>query len=108
MSTIVRRLIVICRLILAAVNRNPAARISLGRVLRTFRETRKLSQEELANRADVDRTYVGSIERGQRNPTFENLWFLLRALEVSWAELGKALDREPALQRRPITRNERS
>ena len=105
MGTIVRRLIVLCRLILAAVNRNPAARKALGRVLRTFREARKLSQEELAHRADVDRTYVGSIERGQRNPTFENLWFLLRALEVSWAEVGGALDREPALQRKPITRN---
>lgn len=105
MRTIVRRLIVLSQPILAVVNRNPAARKALGRVLRKFREARKLSQEELAHRADIDRTYVGSIERGQRNPTFENLWFLLRALGVSWAELGRALDSEPSLQRRPITRS---
>jgi transcriptional regulator with XRE-family HTH domain len=86
------------------VNRNPAARQALGRVLRVLRESRGLTQERLAHLADVDRTYVGSVERGERNPSFENLWFLLHALEVNWAELGKALDQQPALRKRPKTR----
>jgi transcriptional regulator with XRE-family HTH domain len=87
------------------VNRNPAARKALGRVLRTFREARGLTQERLAHLADVDRTYIGSVERGERNPSFENLWFLLHALKVSWADLGEALDRQPALRTRPNTRS---
>jgi transcriptional regulator with XRE-family HTH domain len=87
------------------VNRNPAARRALGKVLRAFRHRRGLSQEELAHEADVDRTYVGGVERGERNPSFENLWFLLHALGVSWAELGQALDRQPALRGRPVTRS---
>ena len=86
------------------MNRNPAARQALGRVLRALREARGLTQERLAHLADVDRTYVGSVERGERNPSFENLWFLLHALNVRWAELGQALDQQPAFRKRPNTR----
>lgn len=70
----------------------PAARVSLGQVMRTFRQRRALSQEELADRAGVHRTYVGQVERGERNPSFESLDRLLRALGVSWAQFGAAVD----------------
>jgi transcriptional regulator with XRE-family HTH domain len=83
------------------MNRNPAARLALGAVLRRMREEQALSQEALAHRAGIDRTYVGSVERGERNPTFENLWALLHALAVSWTELGRALDASPALRKPP-------
>ena len=86
------------------MNRNPAARRALGAVLRAFREDCALSQEELGHLADVDRTYVGSVERGERNVSFENLWFLLHALGVSWTQLGRALDREPVFSKPPRTR----
>ncbi|OGN13829.1 MAG: hypothetical protein A3J47_03810 [Candidatus Yanofskybacteria bacterium RIFCSPHIGHO2_02_FULL_43_22] len=45
------------------------------------------SQIALANKAGMDRTYVGGIERGERNPTFEILEKLAKALGVSLEEL---------------------
>ena len=88
------------------MNRNPAASKALGRVIRTYRVAKGLSQEKLGHLANVDRTYVGSVERGERNPSFENIWMLLYALGVSWTDFGAALDEQPALRRRPVTRNE--
>jgi transcriptional regulator with XRE-family HTH domain len=62
-------------------------------VLRSFREERELSQEDLGFDAKLHRNYVGGVERGERNPSFESLARWLAALNVSWAELGEALDR---------------
>ena len=42
-----------------------------GPAVRHHRELLRLSQEELAERAGLDRTYVSGIERGRRNPTLE-------------------------------------
>ena len=88
------------------MNRNPDGRRALGAVLRRFRETRALSQEALALAADVDRTYVGAVERGEQNVSFENLWQLVAALGLPWIDLGAALDAEPALQERPRSRRD--
>jgi transcriptional regulator with XRE-family HTH domain len=73
----------------AAINQ-----VLLAAVLRAFRERSGLSQERLAQRANIDRTYVGSVERGQRNPTMMVVDRLLTEMEVTWAEFGAALDRE--------------
>lgn len=78
----------------------------MGAVLRRFREARGLSQQALGLKADVDRTYVGAVERGEQNVSFENLWQLVAALEVTWSEIGKAFDAEPALTRKPRTRKD--
>lgn len=64
----------------------------LGSVLRAYREELGLSQEALGGRADIHRTYVGSVERGERNPAFEILNRWLAALDVTWTEFGAALD----------------
>ncbi|KPG81675.1 MULTISPECIES: helix-turn-helix domain-containing protein [Pseudomonas] len=40
-----------------------------GLAIRRHRELLRLSQEELANRANIDRTYISGVERGARNPT---------------------------------------
>lgn len=45
------------------------------------------SQIDLANKADLDRTYVGGIERGERNPSLKNIQKIARALGVSMSEL---------------------
>jgi transcriptional regulator with XRE-family HTH domain len=50
--------------------------------LRTLREKAGLSQEELAHRAGLHRTYVGSIERGERNVCLKNIERLANALKV--------------------------
>jgi transcriptional regulator with XRE-family HTH domain len=58
-----------------------------GSRVRYFRRKRGLSQEALAAEAGLDRTYVGSVERGERNISLLNISKLARALEVSMAEL---------------------
>lgn len=89
------------------MNRNPDGRKALGDVMRALRkkDPRDLSQERLGELADIDRTYVGSIEQGRRNPSFEQLWQILHVLGVSWTEFGRALDAEPPLRRPPVTRS---
>ncbi len=73
--------------------RSRPTRTTLGTALRQFRKHRGLSQDRLANRAGVDRAYVGGIERAERHPSWEVIERLLAVLEVSWVEFGRALDR---------------
>ncbi len=69
------------------------SRKALGATLRAFRDRTDLSQEALADAAGLHRTYVGGVERGERNPSFESITRMLQALGVSWSQLGRALDR---------------
>ena len=55
--------------------------------LRVYRKSKHLSQEELADMCDLHRTYVGSVERGERNVTLSSLETLASALGVSVPEL---------------------
>jgi transcriptional regulator with XRE-family HTH domain len=55
--------------------------------LRAERAKRGISQEELADRASVHRTFVGSVERAERNISIDNVEKLARALELDIAEL---------------------
>lgn len=59
-----------------------AGRRAFGRRVRELRVTRGLSQEELAERSSLHRTYVSSVERGQRNVGLDNVHALARALGV--------------------------
>lgn len=58
-----------------------------GANVRALRKNKGVSQEELAELADLHRTYVGGIERGQRNVALVNIAYLARALDVMPAEL---------------------
>lgn len=59
-----------------------AVQAAFGRRLRTLRTKQGLSQEELAVRAGLHRTYVGSVERGERNISLVNIHVLAGALTV--------------------------
>ncbi len=63
--------------------------IKFGKKVREERTRLGLSQEELANRAGVHRTYVGMIERAEKNITLENIEKIAKALEISLDNLMK-------------------
>ena len=58
-----------------------------GKRVRELRLAKGLSQEELAYRAGVHRTYLGGIERGERNPALKNISAIAEALGVTLSEL---------------------
>ncbi|MFN7298542.1 MAG: helix-turn-helix domain-containing protein [Pseudanabaena sp.] len=68
------------------------ARRIFAQRLRQIRQIRGLSQEELADMAGLHRTYVGSVERSERNVSIDNMERLAIALEVDITEL---LRKEP-------------
>ena len=60
---------------------------AFGARIREFRLKKGLSQEALARLAKIDRTYIGGIERGERNVGVKNVWRIADALGVAAAEL---------------------
>ena len=66
---------------------------SVGRVLKAQRKQKGLSQEELAHRVGLDRTYISLLERGLRQPTLGTIVRISSALEIQpedfVAELGR-------------------
>jgi len=58
-----------------------------GDRIRELRKEKQLSQEELAFKAGVHRTYLGSIERGERNPSLRNISAIAAALGISLSDL---------------------
>jgi transcriptional regulator with XRE-family HTH domain len=62
-------------------------RAAFGKRVRELRHNLGISQEELAHRAGLHWTYVGGIERGERNPALVNIGRLARALGTSLADL---------------------
>lgn len=59
----------------------------LGANVRALRTERKLTQEQLADLCDLHRTYVGAIERGDRNVSLKNIVIIAQALNVEPSEL---------------------
>lgn len=67
-----------------------SARQRFAKRLRSLRSQQGLSQEALADLADLHRTYVGSVERAERNVSIDNMERLALALGVDLVELLKA------------------
>ena len=65
-----------------------------GQRIKELRLAKNLSQEELAYRASVHRTYLGSIERGERNPSLKNITGIAQALGVTLSELFRFADHD--------------
>ncbi|OQX80232.1 MAG: hypothetical protein B6D64_03535 [Bacteroidetes bacterium 4484_276] len=63
-----------------------------GKIIKKLRLERNLSQESLAFDADIDRTYISNIEKGERNISIEVAYKLANALQISFSELIKEIE----------------
>ncbi len=61
--------------------------LKFGQKMQKVRQDQGVTQEELAARLSMHRTYIGLIERGQRNPTIRTLYKISKALKVSAEQL---------------------
>jgi transcriptional regulator with XRE-family HTH domain len=61
--------------------------VALGGAIRRCRHERGISQEELAHRSEVDRSYMSSIERGGQNPGIVSVARIARAMDMTLTEL---------------------
>lgn len=77
---------------MSAKEKNPALK-RFGTNVRALREKRELSQEALAEIADLDRTYIGGLERGERNATLGSILRIAKALKTTVADLCEGIDR---------------
>lgn len=62
-------------------------KLIFGERVRHLRKSIKLSQEALAEKAGLHRTYIGNVERGEKNISLENIEILSRALGVDIKDL---------------------
>ena len=77
----------ICPVYVSSMNPRENQRELLGRHIRSLRTLRRLTQQELGARAEVNYKFIGEIERGRQNPSFDVLLKISTALEVELSEL---------------------
>lgn len=69
-------------------------RQKIGNRIKRVRESKGISQKDLAYEADLDRSYIASIETGKRNVSLINLEKIAKALQITLSELFNELDDE--------------
>lgn len=72
----------------------------LGSTIRRLRAERGFSQESFASATGLHRTYMGGVERGERNVGVVNLWQIAATLDMSLSEFFAELERTSNEQRR--------
>lgn len=79
--------------------------VAFGRAIRRARNARKVSQETLAELSEINRTYMGDVERGERNLALKNMSKIARALGLRLSQLLRAMEEElEQTSHRPSTR----
>ena len=68
--------------------------VIFGQQLRKVREDRKLSQEELAFRSKLDRTYISLLERGKRRPTLNTIFALAAQLDIAPSDMVRMVEND--------------
>lgn len=66
-------------------------KFKVGNRIREIRNENDISQKDLSYKADLDRSYIASVENGQRNISIVNLEKIAKALDVSLSNLFKEL-----------------
>lgn len=69
----------------------------LARRIRQLRKINKMTQEQLAEKADLHFTYIGEIERTEKNPTITSLEKIAKAFNISLTELVSFPDERPSV-----------
>jgi len=82
---------------MTALNRR-AIRKRFGDAVRRRRRELGVSQERLAERAQLHRTYISDVERGNRNPSLESITRIARALDLEPSALLRLAEASPAGQ----------
>ena len=72
--------------------------MALAKILKRLRRERNISQEQLAVKSSINRSYVSQIERGLGNPTLSVMLRIAQALDITFAELASLI--EQAMQKR--------
>ena len=62
-------------------------RVAYGKAIRSIRQNKRISQEELADLCGLHRTYISDIELGKRNLSLENIDKIAQALQVKKSEI---------------------
>lgn len=62
-----------------------------GDRLKELRQAKGMTQEDLAGEVGVDRSYMGFLERGEKNPTLKRLVDIAKAFEISLSELFRSI-----------------
>ena len=63
----------------------------VGARIKELRNGQGISQEKLALKAEIDRTYLAGVEQGRRNPSLKSLVKIVSALGISFAEFFKEM-----------------
>lgn len=67
---------------------------AFGRAVIRLRKKKKISQEKLAQLAGINRTYMGDVERGERNLALQNMAKIAQALGVKLSQIIREMERE--------------
>ena len=84
------------------ISQNP--QLALGRAIRLRREEVRMTQEALADAADLDPTFIRGLERGIANPTWNAADRVSRALGLALHELARQADELETMDRQPTNR----
>ena len=63
----------------------------VGLRIKQLRSQQGISQEKLALKAEIDRTYLAGVEQGRRNPSIKSLEKIINALEISFSDFFKGM-----------------
>lgn len=79
---------------MSAMNQDLDILVRFGVRVRELRKAQGFSQESFAARCGLDRTYIGGIERGERNVSLRNIEIIARSLDVSISMLMQGVESE--------------